>query len=471
MSAGSNLAPGQSALLEIMERTYNRPDLFVVDVLGAKPSAQQIEGLKVIAQPGAKVSIRSGHNTGKTTFLAWVILWWLVTRYDCKIPCTAPSAGQLSDALWPELYKWRDRMPSVLAQEIEINSERIFIKSAPQLQFGMARTARKDKPDALQGKHAPHMLYILDEAPGIDDEVYEAARSSLSSPGARIIMAGNPTKLSGFFWKSHHEERHRWTCLHWSCLNSPLPSKSFIQEALEDYGADSNYYRVRVLGEFPTSEDDQFIPIDIVEPAVMREGVTPEGPMVWGLDPAGMGGAEMSLARRQGPVVHEVEGVRGLEPMAASGWVIDRYEEAKVKPVVINIDIIGVGLGVYSRLKELGYPVCGVNVSETPSSGRFLNLRADLWHRYKTWFQSRSCSIPKDQKLIGQSCAPHFDFNSSGKLQIESKQHMRARGVVSPDRADAVCLTFFQVPAASEVRASVQDEYLKQLDEIYAPAY
>ena len=93
---------------QIVGMSKDRPDLFVTKVLGVEPTEQQMEGLQAMCEPGAKVSIRSGHNTGKTTFLSWIIWWFLCTRYDAKIPCTAPSSGQLRDALWPEFIKWRD---------------------------------------------------------------------------------------------------------------------------------------------------------------------------------------------------------------------------------------------------------------------------------------------------------------------------------------------------------------------------
>ncbi len=440
-------------LFGILDACYDDPVLFVESVIGAVPTDQQREGLIEIGRPGARVSIRSGHNTGKTTELAWVILWWLITRHDCKIPCTANTGGQLEDILWPELHKWRDGLPPEIRDEVVITTERIYIKSAPHLQFGVPRTARKEKPEALQGFHAKHLLYILDESSGIDEKIFEVARASLSNPGARILMASNPTRTSGYFYESHHQFRDRWTPLHWSCLDSPLPDVNYAKEVAEDYGEDSNYYRVRVLGEFPTSEFDQFISLELLETASIREGVAAEGAVVWGLDPAWMGADETALAIRQGDVISEIKGVRGLDTMQTVGWVVNGYEEAKDKPDSIVVDCIGIGAGVYDRLKEMNYPVIACNVAETPSGvTKYLNTRAELWDRYKKWLQDRRGSIPNDKRLIGQSSVVKYDYPSHGKLQIESKANMRKRGVHSPDRADAVCLTFYHQPL---VRAKV----------------
>jgi hypothetical protein len=437
----------------ILWACFDDPELFVREVLGASPTDQQVEGLRAVGIEGSKVTIRSGHNTGKTAELAWLILWFLLTRYDCKIPITAPTSSQLRDTLWPELHRWRDKLPLEMREEVEITTERIYIKSAPQMQFGVPRTAKKENPEALQGFHAKHLMYIIDEASGVDDVIFEVARAGLSNPGARIVMAGNPIRTAGYFYASHHEHRDRWTVLHWSCLDSPLPAVEYGEDVAKDYGVDSNFYRVRVLGEFPTAEADQLIALELLEAAVVREGVIAEGPIIWGLDPAWLGDAETALAKRQGDVISGIEAVRGLDTMQVTGWLIDKYEAAEEKPETIVVDMIGIGAGVHDRLVELGYPVIGCNVAESPSSKeKYINMRADLWDRYKLWLQSRRGRLPSDNRLIGQSSVIRYGFSSSGKMQIESKAEMRRRGVQSPDRADAVCLTFYHEPLMKKSR-------------------
>jgi len=458
-------------LQSIVRYCYHDPELFVRRVLKAEPTAQQREGLREIAKDGAKVSIRSGHGVGKTGLLAWAAAWFLITRWDCKIPCTAPTAGQLRDVLWPELYKWREEMPDEFRHEMIIQSDKFFIKSAPQMQFGVLRTSRKDQPDSLQGFSARNLLYIIDEAPGVPDAIFDVARAGLSRPGARILMAGNPIKTSGFFYDSHHKFRTRWTPLHWSCLDSPLPAPDYAKDMATDYGEDSNFYRVRVLGDFPKSEADQFIELDLVEDAVVREDVVADGPIVWGLDPAYMGDCETVMASRQGDVFEPLQAVRGLDTMGTAGWVADMYDNAENKPVQIVVDMIGIGAGVYDRLRELKFPVVGCNVAESPSNGRYMNLRAELWGKYKGWLQQRRGKLPDDPRLMGQSCVIKYKFTSSGKLQMESKMDMRRRGVASPDRADAVCLTFYQTPIAGSARTKKTEAELQSLIEQYSPVY
>jgi hypothetical protein len=182
---------------------------------------------------------------------------------------------------------------------------------------------------------------------------------------------------------------------------------------------------------------------------VVRE-VKAFGPVVWGLDPAWLGGDETALAKRQGYVLHDIKGVFNLEPMQVVGWLEQEYLETKrdLKPEVINIDSIGMGAGIYSRAKEIGLPVRAVNVSEaTSAKKKYHRLRDELWGNYKEWLLDRNCKIPDDSDLIGQSSTIKFNpFHSGGVMKIESKKDLRDRNKPSPDRADAVCLTFYHAP-------------------------
>ncbi len=425
------------------------PLKFVGAVMGAKATQQQIEGLRAVRKYGAHVTIRSGHGTGKSTFLSWVALWFLVCFDGCKIPCTAPSAHQLQDILWSELSYWHEQMAEPYRSMIEITFDRAWVIGLKETNFMVPRTARADKPEALQGFHGKNLLFEIDEASGVADKIFEIAEGSLSTPGARVIMAGNPTRTAGYFYDSHHSQRAHYITLHWPSTDSPLVAPEYVEKMAVKYGVDSDIYRVRVLGDFPRSEPDQYIPLDILESAINRE-VQAFGPVVWGLDPAWLGGDETALAKRQGYVLHEVKGVYDLEPMQVVGWIANEYAETnrELRPEVINIDSIGMGAGIYSRAKEIGLPVRAVNVAEAASSKKkYHRLRDELWGMYKDWLFERCCRIPDDADLIGQTSTIKFNpFHSGGVIKIEGKKELRNRGKPSPDRADAVCLTFYHAP-------------------------
>jgi hypothetical protein len=130
--------------------------------------------------------------------------------------------------------------------------------------------------------------------------------------------------------------------------------------------------------------------------------------------------------------------------MQTTGRVVAEYEALapSKRPAEILVDSIGVGSGVVDRLQELGLPVRGVNVAESPSMGdTYMNLRSELWFKCKAWLEDRSCKLPKDDQLIAELTAIRYSFTSSGKMKAESKDEMRKRGLGSPDLADALCLT------------------------------
>ena len=145
----------------------DRPVEFVKDIIGATPDDIQAEILNSVAQ-NQLTSVRSGHGIGKSALQSWLIIWFMCTRPFPKIPCTAPTKHQLHDILWAEVAKW---LNSTLKTEIEWTQEKLYMKSNPENWFAVPRTATQ--PDALQGFHAEHLLYIIDEASGVKDIVFE----------------------------------------------------------------------------------------------------------------------------------------------------------------------------------------------------------------------------------------------------------------------------------------------------------
>ena len=143
---------------------------------------------------------------------------------------------------------------------IDVQAERIVVVHDPEDAFAVRRTASKDNPEALQGFHAENLLFLIDEASGIPDIVFEVGMGALSTPGAKVVMAGNPTRTSGFFYDTHHSLRNRWHTMHVNCLDVPR-AQGHIDDIKAKYGEISNAYRVRVLGEFPTADDETSFPL------------------------------------------------------------------------------------------------------------------------------------------------------------------------------------------------------------------
>lgn len=438
-------AAEKNDLVAMIAQFRDDPRFFVRSVLGATPQKWQGEALDAIAAHD-KVAIKSGHGVGKTAFEAWVTLWWLLTHYPCKVAVTANSAHQLSDVLWTEIDRWARNMPKAFKDLLEFKSDKIALKGAPD-SFAVARTSRRENPESLAGFHSPHMLFVVEEASGVPNVIFETASGALSTPGAKIIMCGNPTRSDGYFYDAFHADREKWHCITVSCEDGEYVDPKFIGDMAEKYGEASNVFRVRVLGEFPTQSDDVLLPLHLVEDATRRDvEAGPTTPVVWGLDVARFGSDRSALAKRQGNVLVEpIKTWQNKDLMELAGIVLAEHDAVpySMRPQAIYIDAIGLGAGLADRLRELDLPAVAVAVSETASlKDRFNRLRDELFWSAREWFEARDCHMPEDDTLIAELTGIRYKYLSSGKLKIESKDEMKKRGQRSPDTADAFVLTF-----------------------------
>lgn len=389
---------------------------------------------------------------GKTTVLAWIIICHLLTRFPQKTVCTAPTSGQLFDALAAEVKAWLKELPSSLQLLFEIKTEEITLRAAPDRSFVAFKTSRPEVPEALAGIHSEHVLLIGDEASGIPEPVFEAAAGSMSGHCATTILAGNPVRTSGLFFDTHNKLRDLWRTIHISCVGHPRVTQDFVEDMGRRYGVESNAYRVRVLGEFPLADSDTVIPFELMESSLKRDVKPFLVRPVWGLDVARFGMDASALAKRRGNTLMEpVKSWTGLDTMQTAGRVKAEWDATPrdERPEAICIDAIGLGAGVADRLRELGLPALAINVSESPALGeRYRNQRAELWWLGRDWFTARDCNLCGDEKLGGELVGVKYKFTSNGKIQVESKDEMKKRGLPSPNLADAFLLTF-AVPATS----------------------
>ena len=423
------------------------PTQFVIEAIGATPDDWQADVLQALAEHD-KISVRSCHGPGKSTLDSWAIIWFMSCFFPAKVPCSAPTLHQLKDILWSELAIWHKQMLPELRDQFVLKASdqdmRFYMKAAPQQSFAVARTGRKDNPEALQGFHSENLLFILDEASGIDEIVFEVAQGALSTPHAKVLMTSNPTRTSGYFHRSHHGMRDRWSTFKIAAADSPRVSKTYSKDVGDAYGYDSNVYKVRVLGEFPSADDDTVIPLELCESAIARD-VEPSGDkIIWGLDVARFGDDRTALAKRKGNT--QLEPVRtwqGKDLMQTAGIVALEYEEAEDKPDVIMVDAIGLGAGVADRLKEQGLPAKAVNVAESPSvKSKYQRLRDELWFLGREWLVGLDVKLADDDALVAELTVPRYQIGSNGKFKVEGKDEMKKRGIRSPDCADSWLLTF-----------------------------
>lgn len=385
--------------------------------------------------------------THNTTLLAILAVWFIMTRWGAKVVITAPTSSQLQDALLPEMRALINEMPDDVRAALNVKQDRVEFAPAPDKNFISARTSRAEQPDALQGVHADHVLLIGDEASGIPDQVFDASGGSMSSDDAQMVLTGNPVRTSGLFWKTHTILKDTWKTFHVSCIDSPRVTQDFIDEKKLEYGEESNAFRIRVLGEFPTGDDDTVIPVDLIDSAVGRDIQDPGGDIIWGVDVARFGSDRSAICKRQGRVVPEpVRLYSKFDLMEVVGFVKQEWDTTPhhMRPFEIMVDSIGMGGGVADRLRELNLPAKDVNVSEIPplKQRNCYRLRDELWFEMKSWFAGRDVRIPNDSVLTTELAMPRFGYASDGKLKVESKADMRRRGVRSPDAAESLMLTF-----------------------------
>lgn len=457
----------------------NEPVYFVEDIIRAKPDRNQRDILNSVKNY-PMTSVRSGHGIGKTAVESWCMIWFLLTRPFPKIPCTAPTQHQLFDVLWAEVSKWMRNSPQLLKEQLIWTQEKIYMKEHSEEWFAVARTS--NNPDALQGFHSDHLFFILDEASGISDKVFEPVLGALTGPDAKLLMMGNPTRLTGFFFDSHHKNRESYNAVHVDGRDSQLVKREFVEKIIDMFGENSDVFRVRVAGDFPKAQPDSFIAMEWCEKAAGLEIRSEEKRLDFGIDVARYGDDssviypvfDLRCSDPDGPEIYNHN-----DTMELAGNVIiclKKYisEYPKLTTLKVKVDCDGLGVGVYDRIKEqeddiiaqlrkireetaaaddaaeditLDIVECHFGGAGGPlESGdpvEYENSTGLMWGKVRKMLKDEQLSIWKDDKLISQLSNRKYTVNSKGKIVLEKKEDMKKRGLQSPDIADALALALY----------------------------
>lgn len=412
-------------------------------IFKAEPESWQIESLKLLAT-SPRIAIRSAQGVGKTTLMAWAILWFMTTHIESRVVATAPTAHQLYDVLFSELNKWI--MRSEFLQELyDVQKTSVRFKGSPETWFCVARTAAK--PENLAGFHADNLLFVIDEASGVDDSIYETILGTLSGLNNKLLICGNPTRREGFFYRAFHEERDLYKTLKVSAKESGRVSKENAARLIKQYGEDSDVVRVRVLGEFPKSESDGVIPLELIEKSMNTEP-TFRGDLIIGVDVARYGNDKTVMASRIGMSLLPLEVWGKCDLMTTCGRIVRSVEilqnKFSVKRVVINVDDSGLGGGVTDRLREVTPHTINacLNNAKARDSTHYANWITEQFFNFKELLASGEVTLPRDDTLTAELVSRKYSINSAGKLIIEPKSEFKMRIGHSPDRADAVILCY-----------------------------
>ena len=425
---------------------------FVAEVLGVHLWDAQQDVLRAMVE-GRRVAVRSGHGTGKTFVTACSVLWWLYAREGLVIT-TAPTWNHVEAVLWREINEIALRAPVKLPCLGEFQTERRVAKH--WFALGLSTTT----PSAFQGFHHPRLLVVVDEAPGVAEQVHLEISTLAVGEKNCILMIGNPTTTSGTFYEAFKHPDH-WKCMRISCMDHPnvlqdkevVPgavTRGWIEEKKAQWGEAHPFWYSRVLGEFPKISNRGVIPLGWLERAqdeikrkeALSEAESLKIPRVGGLDVARYGENQCVLTIRRGDAIERQEEWGNLSLMETVGRAVIAMEEYDLKALVI--DAAGVGAGVYDRLVELRKNVYGYNGGHRAfTPGSFTNRRTEMWWAIRTRLEKQRLWLPPNtEKLVGELVTPEYEINSSGRIKVQTKEDLLKDGKKSPDRADSLILCF-----------------------------
>jgi hypothetical protein len=427
-------------------------------IIGKHITWQQVEVLEAVTkalkdQAPRRISIRSGHGIGKSATLAWLIIWYLLMHNEAQIACTAPTGTQMHDVLWKECNKWINALPEAWKAKFSTTSDYIRIVDSPETWFARAATARKEAPEALAGIHGKWVMYVVDEASGVPEEIYNTAEGALTEKNILFIMASNPTRTRGYFFDSHNSDRRNWQTFQYSSLDSPRVDDSYVHRIADKHGSDSDEYRVRVLGEFPNMEvmdDKGWIPLLAKEELHFTQNAefspSTTHNLRLGIDPSGAGKDNTTWIIRDNFKAQVV----AYEPISTEKSIAEKtltiMAKYNIAPNNVFIDNFGKGANIakelaLSHVRANTYPVnVGDKCEDDDDKEKFINLRAYSFWNIKQWLRQGGELV--NHHGWDELLNIFFRQETSGKIKIMGKQEMRKEGIKSPNFADALMLTF-----------------------------
>ena len=416
-----------------------------------------------------RISVRSGNGVGKSCLISWVLDWSMATCRNCKVVVTANTEPQLRTKTWPEVAKWHGlsvvkpffKLTAMGMASTDERYERTW--RADALPWSEERT------ESFSGLHnkGSRLVMIFDESSSIPDTIWEAAEGVTRDEGTEIIwlVCGNPTRQSGRFRDCFGRLSNRWKNYHVDSTTVEGVNQEELKRLIEDYGADSDYARVFVRGEFPLKGMRELIPAEVVRAAVSRP-LPDHGrdePLILGVDVARFGSDASCLCFRRGFDARSIPMVKatGIDLMELVSLVASNASEHEVD--MVFVDEGGLGAGVVDRLRELGVECMGVNfgwAADNPGGQELcFNKRAEMWVRTRDWLKRGGC-IPDDPLLTdGLSGVEMTYAEPRNSIQLERKELAKKRGVRGLDEADALALSwaFPVMPVHRSVGSDVAD--------------
>lgn len=429
---------------------YSGPRLWQRDIMGE--IRDHLSNPDTRFEP-LRIAVASGHGIGKSALISMLCKWGMDTCEDCKIIVTANTENQLRTKTWPEIGKWF---------RLAINADwfRTEATSIVSNDAGHGKSWRADaipwsahNTEAFAGLHnvGKRIIVIFDEASKIDDKVWEVAEGALTDEDTEIIWIafGNPTQNTGRFAECFTRWKHRWVRRQIDARTVEGTNHKEHAKWAQDWGEDSDFFRVRVRGLFPRASDLQLIPSDWVDQAQRREAVySQQDALVCGIDIA-RGGADNNVIRfRRGMDARSIPPIRipGSETRDTTLFIARVCQAIKDnQPDAVFVDSTGVGGPVADQIRRLNPQiiVIDVNFASAAPDNHYANMRSYIWWQMREGFRA-GLAVESSPDLEAELTAPEYAHNQRDQLMLEKKDDIKKRLGISPDDGDALALTFTQ---------------------------
>ena len=426
--------------------------------IGEQVRARAFDGHTPVAP--IRLAVSKGHGVGGSVLLAMIICWIMSTRPHAQGTVTANTITQLQTKTWATLQRWAKLCRT--GHWFEINSDRMYRIGFKASWFCAPQSSAEENSESFAGQHAADStsFYGFDEDSNVPNIIHDVAEGGLTDGEPMIFLLGNPTRSSGRFYEAcHGAARDRWQPIIVDSRTSRFTNKAQIEEWAQDYGEDSDFFRVRVRGLPPRASDAQFIDQTRVREAQRRQVVVlPDEPLVAGCDLA-WGGEDWNIIRfRRGADARSIPPIRiagefTRDPQVLTTRIADvlsrEWDGRRVH--TLFLDAAGIAGPVAARVRQLGFKnLMEVNFGADSPHEKRRYMRDHMWAELKDWLLIGA--IDTSSRLESDLVGPGVRPEKRQRVWLESKEDMKKRGVASPDEADALALTFAMPVQAPVVR-------------------
>jgi len=435
------------------------PEWWINNVIGNTIWAKQRDIVESV-RDNQRTTVRSCNGAGKSFISSNIVAWFLCAHPESIVITSAPTARQVEEILWQEIARIHGSSNMPLGGNLLKTK---WDMGAKWFALGLST----NDPNRFQGFHATDLLCVLDEACGIEPQIYEAVEAIITSKGNKLLLIGNPTEPDNEFFKTFGSKLYNK--IHISAFHTPnfrnirsleqlklmsikeleaevthpyLITPKWARERLEEWGEDSPAFVSRILGEFPDTGTQTLIPLSWIMKATMRHDKS-DKPCTFGVDVARFGDDSSVIVVRIGSRVERIIQFNKLDTVDIANHVEQVYQEYSKVCELIAVDSVGIGAGVADMLRKRGLPTIDIESGEKAYQySRFNNKRTEMWYRGRELFRTGDISIPDDDTLIGELSTIRYSFDVGGRYVLETKDDLKKRGLKSPNIADALMYAF-----------------------------